>query len=115
MALSRFRVRSPERDRDTDRDRQRRLSGFLSDIRAEMERERQGLQARYEKVMADAAFSQQALEDDSVGIAVSSKIDDMTEAMIRYAKRMASLETQIGFVIEVDGRIERFFEENAGR
>jgi hypothetical protein len=115
MALSRFRVRNPERDRETDRDRQQRLRRFLGDIRAEMERERDGLQARYEKVMADAAFSQQALEDDSVGVAVSSKIDDMTEAMIHYTKRMASLETQIGFVIEADQRIERFFEENADR
>lgn len=114
MALLSFRVRSPERDRETDRDRQQRLHQLLSDIRAEMEREREGLRARYEKVTADAAFSQQALEDDSVDVAVSAKIDDMTEAMIRYTKRMASLETQIGFVTGIDRRIEQFFEQNGG-
>ena len=42
--------------------------------------------------MANAAFSQQALEDDRGGAGMSSKIDDMTETMIRYTKRIASLE-----------------------
>lgn len=113
MALFNFRVRSPERDRETDRDRLRRLHQALDGIRVEMERERDGLRNRYEKVMADAAFSQQALEDDDADAAASSRIDEMTDAMIRYGKRMASLEAQIGFVTGIDRQVELFSEENA--
>lgn len=114
MALFRFRVRSPERDRETDRDRLQRLRQLLGDIRAEMEREKNGLRDRYEKVTADAAFSQQALEDDQGGAAISSKVDQMTDAMIRYTKRMASLETQLDFVTDIDRRVELFSERNGG-
>jgi hypothetical protein len=114
MALTRFRVRSPERDRETDAERFRRLGRCIGDLRAEMERERDGLRDRYEKVTADAAFSQQALEDDGAGAAVSAKIDDMTEAMIRYTKRIASLEAQIGFVTELGRKVEQFSPGNAG-
>jgi len=114
MALFRFRVRNPERDRETDRARMQRLQQLLGDLRAEMEREKDGLRDRYEKVTADAAFSQQALEDDLAGAAMSSKIDGMTDAMIRYTKRIASLEIQIGFVTDIDRRIELFSQENEG-
>ena len=87
MALFRFRTRSPQRDRDTDIDRLRRLQQSIVDIRAEMERERNGLRDRYDRVTADAAFSQQRLEDGRDGDGASSKIDDMTGTMIRYTKR----------------------------
>jgi hypothetical protein len=92
----------------------RRLLQLLGDIRAEMERERDGLRDRYEKVTADAAFSQLALEDDSAGAAMSSKIDEMTDTMIRYTKRIASLDAQIKFVTDLDDRIVLFSQENAG-
>ncbi len=110
MALTLFRVRSRERDRETDAGRFRRLRQLLGELRAEMERERDGLRGRYEKVTADAAFSQQALEDGAGG-AVSEKIDDMTEAMIRYTERLALLEKQAGFVTGLDHQVERFFQE----
>jgi hypothetical protein len=114
MAFSRFRVRSSQRDRETDLGRVQRLRQSLRDIRAEMERERDGLRDRYEKVMADAAFSQLALEDDSARAGMSSKIDDMTDTMIRYTRRIASLDAQIGFVTNLDDRVELFSLENAG-
>jgi hypothetical protein len=114
MALFRFRTRNPERDRETDMSRLQRLHQSLADIRAEMERERTGLRERYEKVTANAAFSQQTLEDDSAGAVMSSKIEDMTGAMIRYAKRLASLQAQIDFVTETDRNIDAFWRANAG-
>lgn len=113
MALTLFRMRSPERDRETDAGRFRRLRGLLHDLRGEMERERDGLHSRYERVTADAAFSQQALEDGA-GSAVSAKIDDMTEAMIRYTERIVLLERQVGFVTGIDHQVERFFQESGG-
>lgn len=98
MALFRFRTRSPDRDRETDAARQGRLSGILGELRAEIARERDGLQDRYERITADAAFSQQALEDQRAASATSLKIDDMTGSMIRYTERIELLERQIGFM-----------------
>src|ERR1041385_5794237 len=108
MALTRFRVRSPERDRETDVDRMQRLQQQIAALRAEMERERDGLRDRYEKVTANAAFSLLALEEDSGRSGMSSRIGDMTQTLIHYSRRIASLETQIGFVSELDQRIAAF-------
>lgn len=103
-----FRVRGAERDRDTDRARAARLCAVLDDLRVELERERDGLRDRYESVTDRAAFSQQSLEDQRLDPAISSTIDDLTEAMIRYNKRLAALEQQIGFVTELRERAELF-------
>lgn len=114
MALtSRFRVRSPARDRETDVDRMQRLHEHIAAVRVDMERERDGLRDRYEKVTANAAFSLLALEEDG-GPGIASKIGDMTDAMIRYARRIASLESQIGFVSDLDQQIEQFSRGSAG-
>ena len=89
--------------------RLQRLHQSLADIRAEMEREKNGLRDRYEKVMANAAFSQQLAGGRAARrIGMSSKIDDMTGTMIRYTKRLASLQAQIDFVTEMDRRVEAF-------
>lgn len=114
MALFRFQTRNPNRDRETDSGRLQRLHRTLDELRAEMERERNGLRDRYDKVAADAAFSQQALENDRVGASMSSKIGDMTDTMIRYRERIQSLEKQIGFVTELHGQVEAFSQGNAG-
>jgi len=114
MALTRFRVRSPERDRQTDSGRLQRLHQLLADIRSEMERERNGLRDRYERLTANAAFSLLAMEDSGGGAGLSSKVGAMTDSMVRYARRMASLEGQIGFVTDIDQQVELFSRENAG-
>ncbi len=113
MALFRFRVRSPERDRETDSERLKRLKQSIATIRAEMDKEREGLRGRYDKVMADAAFSQEALENDNAGSAMSSRIDTMTDAMIRYTRRMADLQRQVEFVTGIEREVEAFFREDA--
>jgi len=112
MALFRFRTRNPIRDRQTDESRLERLRRMLHEFQADIEHERDGLRARYEGIMADAAFSQQALEDDRADDNISARIDDMTETMIRYNKRIALLESQIAFVTDLDRKAVRFFEEN---
>lgn len=114
MALFRFRTRNPARDRQTDESRLERLRRMLHEFQADIEHERDGLRARYEGIMADAAFSQQALEDDRADNGISAKIDDMTETMIRYNERIALLESQIAFVTDLDRKAARFFEENEG-
>ena len=114
MALTRFRTRSPERDRETDFGRLQRLQQLLDDIRREMEREQNGLRDRYEKVTANAAFSLLAMEDDSGGAGLTARIGGMTDTLIRCAGRIASLEGQIGFVTDLDRRIELFSQETAG-
>src|SRR4051812_22789914 len=100
MAFNRFRVRSPDRDRDVDRRRIQRLQQLLHELRAEMERERDGLRDRYDKVTANAAFSALALEEDRGSRGMSSEIGDMTNTMIHYASRIAALEGQINFVAD---------------
>jgi hypothetical protein len=114
MAFPRFRVRSAVRNRETDRGRMARIHQFLNDLTAEMERERDGLRGRYDKVAADAAFSQQALEDDGARTGLSARIDGMTETMIRYRQRIAALEKQIDFVTGLDRQVERFPLEGEG-
>ena len=112
MALTRFRVRSPERDREADQRRMHRLHQLLNDLRAEMEHERDGLRDRYEKVTANAAFSLLALEEDNAGSGMSSQIGDMTNSMINYASRIASLGTQIDFVVDLDRRVDVLLRGN---
>jgi hypothetical protein len=114
MALFRFRTRDPDRDRDTDSGRLQRLQQSLADIRAEVERERNGLRDRYEQVMANAAFSQQLVEDDRAGVGMSSKVADMTGTLIGYTQRLALLQQQLDFVTEMDLRVDAFSRELAG-
>ena len=111
MALPFFRTRAAGRDRDTDIARLQRLQQSLASIRGEMEQEKNGLRDRYDKVMANAAFSQQSLEDGRGGAGMSSKIDEMTDTMIRYTDRIASLDTQIDFVAGLERQVDRFSGE----
>ena len=67
MALFRFRTRNPERDRDR-RGRLQRLHQSLATSALKWSA-RNGLRDRYDKVTADAAFSQQTLEDGRGGAA----------------------------------------------
>ena len=112
MALNRFRVRSPDRDRDTDGRRMQRLHQLLADLRSEMERERDGLRERYEKVTANAAFSMLAVEEDDGSPGMSSQIGVMTSTMVDYASRITSLGAQIDFVADLDRRVDQLLRGN---
>jgi hypothetical protein len=106
-------MRSRQRDRETDTGRLTRLDGLLEAMRAEIERERNGLQARYESVSTRAAFSQQALENEPV-FPLPPVIDELTETMIRYSARLAALEKQIDFVNGLRQQAALFPLENEG-
>lgn len=114
MSLFHFRTRSPARDAETDANRLQRLERLFQELGQEIERERDGLRDRYDKVMADAAFSQQALEEDRADAAISSKIDAMTNTMKHYTTRLNSLETQLAFIAELRGRVDEFSRGNTG-
>jgi hypothetical protein len=107
-AANPFRTRGPQRDRETDAARFSRLCAWLDDLHAEIERERNGLRGRYESVTARAAFSQQALEDEQAGPEMSSAVDELTRTMINYTTRLAALEQQAAFVIELRERAGQF-------
>jgi hypothetical protein len=111
MALFGFRVRNFARDQRTDNERLQQLCRLLEDFRSGIERERDGLRSRYDSVVANAAFSQQALEDDRGDADISSRIDDMTETIIRYNERIATLERQIAFVADLENQSTTFFEK----
>jgi hypothetical protein len=108
MALFRFRTRNPERDLQTDAERLRRLRAFLDQLRTEMEGERSGLRNRYDRVTADAAFSQQAFENERIDAGLSSRVDALTEAMLGCANRLSALEEQLAFIAEMRDRVETF-------
>lgn len=103
-----FRTRDPRRDRDTDRGRISRLCAFLDGLHAEIENERDGLRRRYESVETRAAFSQQALEDEQAGPEMSAAVEEMTRTMINYTRRLAELEEQAAFVIQLRERAGLF-------
>ena len=103
-----FQTRNPQRDRDTDAARAGRLRAFLGDLGAEIERELDGLRGRYESVTARAAFSQQALEQDEAGPEMSSSVDQLTQTMIDYTRRLDALERQAAFVNELRERAGLF-------
>jgi hypothetical protein len=108
-----FRTRNSQRDSQTDTGRLQRLHKALSGIRSEMESERNGLRERYEDAMANAAFSQQLVEDHRGTVGMSSKVEDMTGAMMWYTKRIGLLQKQIDFVTDMSRSIEAFMEHSA--
>lgn len=109
MPLFGFRTRNPQRDRDTDLGRLDRLFGLLRQLRAEAEAERSGLEARYEKAQASAAFALEAF-DNGGGEELSSKADDLTLSMRRYHGRIANLEKQIAFMERTESEARAFYE-----
>jgi len=59
-------------------------------------------------VTARAAFSQQALEQDEAGPEMESAVDQLTQTMIDYTRRLDALEAQAVFVNELCERAALF-------
>lgn len=112
MSGEAFRVRGPERDHKTDSVRVAKLRSFLAEFRADIAREHDGLRARHERVTTQAAFSQQALENEPADATMSASLDDLTASMMRYADRLKALEDQIAFVTTLYEQADRFPLEN---
>lgn len=112
MAIFGFRTRNPARDRETDETRLHRLEHLLGELSSEIEREKNGLQSRYQKTADDAAFSLQALENDE-GRAMSSRLDELTGSMARYSARIAELENQMEFFQKLRRNVAEFSKGKA--
>ncbi len=96
MALFGFKTRSPNRDRETDRLRYRKLLDTIGELIDQIERERTGLAARYERVAENAAFSQEAMENEGRQ-SMSAQVDELTSTMMRCRERLSALQDQRGF------------------
>ncbi|GLS31508.1 hypothetical protein SAMN04488498_102106 [Mesorhizobium albiziae] len=103
-----FRTRNPDRDRETDAARIQKLRQALFDVRSELEGEKVGLQGRYETASADAAFSQQAMEEGRGSPEISTRIDDLTTSLINYSRRIATLDRQSAFIGEMLVKLEGY-------
>jgi hypothetical protein len=107
-----FLIRSPDRDRRTDVARMTRLRQALLQIGQEVADERTGLERRYLEAEADAAFAQERVEDGLENQALTARVDDLTETMINYSRRIAMLEKQIAYVEQMRKDLEDFAAEN---
>lgn len=106
-----FRTRSADRDRQTDLSRIQKLRQALLDVGTELAKEEAGLRRRYETASTDAAFSQQVYEDGRGDAGISSRIDDLTETLINYSRRISELDRQNAFIKEMLGKLDDFAAE----
>jgi hypothetical protein len=97
-----FRVRNRLRDRNTDEARFDRLLELIRELAAEAESEMQGLQTRYEQAGADAAFACQAEENEGPSDNSSNRINELTEAIMRYSERKDLLEAQAAWFRQLE-------------
>ncbi len=92
-----FRTRDPARDSETDTARFSRLTAMLDDLLEEMEAERTGLQARYQRVADNAAFSLEEFENEQTEV-MSTRANELTATLMACSKRLQSLEDQAAFI-----------------
>ena len=107
-----FLTRPPDRDRDNDRERLSRLRGAVTGVLREVAAERDGFETRYRKASADAAFSQDRLDDGVHSDLLSARVDDLTQTLIRYRRRMSELDRQIAYLESLRENVDSFI---AGR
>ena len=110
MALSDFKTGYLQQSRHADVSGLHRLRRSFADIRSEMERELTGLRDRFDKVAGDAAFSHQLLENEPGRLGLSSKVRRLTGTIIGQSERIAMLQAQIDFVVDLERRADRFLE-----
>lgn len=106
-----FRTRSADRDRQTDISRIEKLRQALLDVGTELAKEEEGLRRRYETASTDAAFSQQVYEDGRGDAGISSRIDDLTNTLINYSRRISELDRQKAFIGEMLVKLDDFATE----
>ena len=106
-----FRTRSADRDRQTDISRIQKLRQALLDLGTELAKEEAGLRHRYETASTDAAFSQQVYEDGRGDDGISSRIDDLTNTLINYSRRISELDRQKAFIGEMLVKLGDFATE----
>ncbi len=112
MGLFSFRIRRAERDKQTDRARFDALLQALDRIGGEMDDEIEGLRKRYEEASCDAAYAQQALEEGRADGDISPRIDNLTDTLERYFKRMALLKNETAFIDRLRSEVDAFVRAN---
>jgi hypothetical protein len=108
MALFTFKTRNPHRDRDTDELRLKLLADSVAEISRQIKREKTGLNARYTRVSADAAFSLQALENQTSGTA---RLEELTRSMARSRSRLTALDAQLALLLKIQQQINDFVND----
>lgn len=110
MALFSFRARNPNRDRETDASRLKLLTGTMAELVGQIEREKEGLNARYGRVAADAAFSLQAMENGT-SKKMGSQVDELTKSMANSRSRLKALDAQLAFLHGLQRQVEDFVKK----
>lgn len=108
----RFLTRNPNRDRENDLARMNRLQQTLQQIGLELANERSGFEKRYLSASADAAFSQEIVEDRQDDGTLSARVDDLTTTLINYTRRIAMLDRQIAYLDGMQESLEAFLVES---
>lgn len=109
--MARFLIRSPIRDRWKDFLRMQKLIVSLDAMTGELIKEKTGLRKRYETASADAAFSLDALDGGSAAKDLPERVDGLSDALVRYSKRINELDAQIAFVDELHRTVATFVAE----
>jgi hypothetical protein len=108
MALFGFRTRNPERDRLSDATRFQSIKRAIRDVVLETERERDGFRRRYDDASATAAFTFENMENEGETEKASAQVEDLTQSLARFSKRIEFLEKQVTFMREMDEAITNF-------
>lgn len=99
MAWFGFTMRRKERDDETDRMRKKLIVDMLAQHIDSIDAERRGLQERYERAAASAAFSLETMENGNASL--SPKVDALSLAMSRFSQRLACLDAQSAFLTKI--------------
>lgn len=109
-----FRTRSPDRDRQADAVRFVGLLDTLRQLIDGIEAEKTGIRNRYEAVSANAAFLVEAMDNDAVSSRRAAEMDQLTEALKNYLRRVDTLGKQGESVASLCRQVEEFAAEDRG-
>jgi len=83
----------------------------LDTMAGELAKEKAGLQKRYEAASTDAAFSMDAIDSGNTAADLSQRVDGLSDALVRYSKRVTELDAQIAFVGDLQQTVQTFLAE----
>ncbi|MBL8579187.1 MAG: hypothetical protein JNK47_18360 [Mesorhizobium sp.] len=101
MSLFSFRTRSAERDDATDQRRFDRLERLLDELADEIAVEKSGLERRYASVSADAAFLDEAIENEDVSRRSKGREAELTSSILACERRLGVLSRQTSVIVEL--------------
>jgi len=101
MSLFGFRTRSAERDDATDQRRYDRLTRLLDELAEEIAVEKSGLERRYASVSADAAFLDEAIENEEASSRSKGREAELTSSILACERRLGILSSQTSVIEEL--------------